>query len=52
MKIIKNFIYITLISIIPFNPILADDFNSWVISFKSYALNKGISKKTLDETMS
>ena len=52
MKIIKNFIYITLISIIPFNSILADDFNSWVISFKNYALNKGISKKTLDETMS
>ena len=52
MKIIKSLIYITLISIIPFNLILADDFNSWIISFKDYAMKKGISKNTLDITMS
>ena len=32
--------------------VIADDFNSWINSFKKYAMKKGISKKTLDETMS
>ena len=28
------------------------DFNNWLISFKEYALEQGISKKTLEKTMS
>jgi membrane-bound lytic murein transglycosylase B len=52
MKIIKIIFYIALISLNNINPIYAEDFNSWIISFKNYALNKGISKKTLDKTMS
>ncbi len=52
MKIIKIIFYIILIFLNNINPIYADDFNSWIISFKNYAMNKGISKKTLDKTMS
>ncbi len=52
MKIIKIIFCIILISLNNINPIFAEDFNSWVISFKDYALEKGISKKTLDITMS
>ena len=52
MKIIKIIIYITLISTIYINSVLAQDFNSWLISFKDYAIKRGISKKTLDITMS
>ena len=52
MKIIKIIFYITLIFLNDINPIYAEDFNSWIISFKNYAMNKGISKKTLDKTMS
>ena len=51
MKIIKIIFYFILISLNNINPIFADDFNSWKISFKKYAIKKGISKKTLDETM-
>ena len=51
MKIIKIIFYITLISLNNINPIHAEDFNSWIISFKNYAINKGISKKTLDKIM-
>ena len=52
MKIIKILIYITLIFTIPFNSNSSEDFNSWKISFKNYASKKGISEKTLDETIS
>ena len=52
MKIIKIIFCIILISLNNINPIFAEDFNSWVISFKDYAMEKGISKKTLDITMS
>ena len=52
MKIIKIIFCIILISLNNINPIFAEDFNSWVISFKNYAMEKGISKKTLDITMS
>ena len=52
MKIIKIIFCIILITLSNINPILAEDFNSWVISFKDYAIKKGISKKTLDITMS
>jgi len=52
MKIIKIIFYVILISLNNFNHIFAEDFNSWKISFQEYAMKKGISKKTLDETMS
>jgi len=52
MKIIKIIIYIILISLYNINPIFAEDFNSWINSFKNYAMKKGISKETLDKTMS
>ena len=52
MKIIKIIFYVILISLNNINPIFAEDFNSWKISFQEYAMKKGISKKTLDETMS
>ena len=51
MKIIKIIFCITLISLNNINSIHAEDFNSWIISFKNYAINKGISKKTLDKIM-
>ena len=52
MKIIKILFYIFLISINNFTPSFGNDFNSWIISFKEYAIKQGISKKTLDKTMS
>ena len=52
MKIIKIIFCIILISLNNINPIFAEDFNSWIISFKDYAMKKGISKKTLEMTMS
>ncbi len=52
MKIIKTIFYIILISLNTTNIVIGEDFNSWVISFKDYALKKGISKETLDKTMS
>ena len=38
MKTIKIIIYIVLLSFSNFNFVYADDFNSWLISFKNYAL--------------
>ena len=52
MKIIKIIFYVILISSNNINPIFAKDFNSWLDSFKIYAMKEGISKKTLDKTMS
>ena len=52
MKITKTVIYIILFFLISINSLFADDFDSWVISFKEYAMKKGISKNTLDITMS
>ena len=52
MKIIKIIFYVILISSININLIFAEDFNSWLASFKIYAMKKGVSKKTLDKTMS
>ena len=52
MKIIKIFICIFLISLANINNVLADDFDNWIISFKNYAIKNGISKKTLDITLS
>ena len=52
MKQIKIILCICIISLINFKIVLAEDFESWVLSFKNHAIKKGISKKTLDETMS
>ncbi len=52
MKIIKIIFYIILITSNNISSVFAEDFNSWINSFKVYAMKKGISKKTLDETMS
>ena len=52
MKTIKIIICITLISLININLIYADEFNNWLSSFKKHAMENGISKKTLDRTMS
>ncbi len=48
MKIIKIIIFSLLISLNCIYPILAEDFNNWVLTFKDHAIKKGISKKTLD----
>ena len=52
MKIIKILFFAIIISLNIFTPSFADDFKNWVISFKEYAIKQGISKKTLDKTMS
>tara|TARA_B100000579_G_scaffold49002_1_gene34158 strand:+ start:545 stop:1543 length:999 start_codon:yes stop_codon:yes gene_type:complete len=52
MKIIKIIFYIFLISLNNFTTSFGEDFNSWKISFKEYALKQGISKITLDKTIS
>tara|TARA_B100001175_G_C19472294_1_gene622426 strand:+ start:27 stop:1025 length:999 start_codon:yes stop_codon:yes gene_type:complete len=52
MKIIKIIIYITFVSLNYINHTFAEDFNSWIISFKDYAMKKGVSKKTIEITMS
>ena len=52
MKIIKVIFCIILIFLNTTNIVFAEDFNTWIISFKDYALKKGISKETLDKTMS
>ena len=52
MKIIKIIFYILLISLNNFTASFGEDFNSWKITFKEYALTQGISKITLDKTIS
>ena len=52
MKIIKILFYIVLITLCRTTYSFGEDFNSWVISFKDYAIKQGISKVTLDKTMS
>ena len=52
MKVIKLVIYIAFVTIILTKPILAQNFNDWIISFKDYAIKQGVSKNTLDITMS
>ena len=52
MKTINNIICIALISLIGINNALADDFDSWLTLFRDYAIKNGISKKTLDDTLS
>ncbi len=52
MKIIKILFFTLLVSLFNYDIIKADEFNEWLDSFKIYALKKGISKKTIDLTMS
>jgi len=52
MKINKIIFYIFLLSLNNFTLSFGEDFNSWKITFKEYALKQGISKKTLDKTIS
>ena len=52
MKIIKIIFYIIIISLSIIKPSIGDNFNTWLISFKEYALKQGVSEKTLEETMS
>ena len=52
MKIIKIIICLSIISLNSVNANTTEDFDIWLISFQDYALKKGISKKTLDITMS
>ena len=52
MKIIKTIFFVVIILLNNFNYTYAENFESWVISFKDYAIKKGISKETLDLTMS
>ncbi len=52
MKVIKIIIYIAFVTVILTKPILAQNFNDWIISFKDYAIKQGVTKNTLDITMS
>ena len=52
MKTIKILFFIIIISLNSFAISFGEDFNSWVISFKEHAIKQGISKDTLDKTMS
>ncbi len=52
MKIIKIIFYIITISLSASTHTIGEDFNSWLISFKEYAIKKGVSQKTLEKTMS
>ena len=52
MKTIKILFFIIIISLNSFTISFGEDFNSWVISFKEHAIKQGISKETLDKTMS
>ena len=52
MKIIKILAIIFLVLFNNSTKSLANDFDDWILEFKKYALSQGISKKTLDETLS
>ena len=52
MKIIKIIFHVFLFLLAYLTPVVANDFNSWIISFKNHAMKNGISKKTIDKTMS
>ena len=52
MKIIKTLFCIVILSLNIFTPSFGDDFNTWLISFKEHAIKQGISKDTLERTMS
>ncbi len=52
MKTIKILFFTIIISLNSFTISFGEDFNSWVISFKEHAIKQGISKDTLDKTMS
>ena len=51
MKKIKFFLFINLLFILTISKLSASDFENWKIEFKKYALNQGISQKTLNEVI-
>jgi len=51
MKKIKLFLFINLLFILTISKLSASDFENWKIEFKKYALNQGISQKTLNEVI-
>lgn len=51
MKKIKFFLFINLLIILTISKLSASDFENWKIEFKKYALNQGISQKTLNEVI-
>ena len=51
MKKIKFFLFINLLFILTISKLYASDFENWKIEFKKYALNQGISQKTLNEVI-
>ena len=52
MKIIKILSYLIIILFINKGNLIAQDFDSWKVSFASHAMKKGVSKKTLDLILS
>ena len=51
MKIIKFLSIIVFLTVLDLNKIYASDFESWKIKFKLYALEQGISQKTLTDVI-
>ena len=51
MKKIKFFLFFNLLFILTISKLSASDFENWKIEFKKYALNQGISQKTLNEVI-
>ena len=51
MKIIKFLSFVVFFTVLNLNKIYASDFESWKIEFKKYALEQGISQKTLTEVI-
>ena len=51
MKIIKFLLFIVFFTVLNLNKMYASDFESWKIEFKKYALEQGISQKTLTDVI-
>ena len=51
MKIIKFLSFVVFFTVLNFNKIYASDFENWKIEFKKYALEQGISQKTLTKVI-
>ncbi len=48
---VNNLLLFFLLFILLMNPVIADDFNIWVINFKKRAIDQNISIKTVDSIM-
>ncbi len=51
MNIIRLFLFLLVLSIQNISQAEENDFNDWIITFKKYSLDKGISEKTFDAVM-